>query len=637
LPDNLNINIPADKRYLRLRYSASTAIENKNITYFYQINEGDWISNESQNELLFPFLASGKHEIRIYAINSQNERSSNTLNVIVHVDNYFYQKWWFISGIVLALLALAVYWFYRIKNENKRLEFTVKERTKELENDKKTIEKQSLELKELDELKNQFFTNLSHELRTPLTLILSPLERLLKGKISKEKSQEYLSLMKDNGEILNDRIAEMLELSLLTARKVELSRDTFYLFEFLDKNTRIFKGLAFEKQIDLVIDIDVNPVQLKSDEKRLGKIIQNLLTNALKFTSANGKVSFQAWLKDDILSMEIKDNGIGIKETDKEKILERFYQVKQNDQAANPGTGIGLTMVKEYVDLLEGTLEIESEFGKGSAFKVKIPVEVIEATEQKLTSKNEALETKLSQKPRLVLVEDNHQLRAYLKDILESDYFISDFENGVLAWQFLKTNQKVDGILSDIMMPEMDGMQLLEEVRADAQLRILPFVFLTSKHNETDKLKSFKMGLDDYLTKPFEEEQLKKRLRTVIDRYNTRLEASLEPDEEELISLGDFAHQLENLIYQNLDNVTFSTTFLAENFKLSRRQFIRVVKKEIGLSPMAYIQEIRLNKARSIIENGNYESLKKVAENVGLKETRYFKKLYFERFGITLN
>ncbi|AWV98727.1 hybrid sensor histidine kinase/response regulator [Arcticibacterium luteifluviistationis] len=642
--DIINLEIPAQRRYLRLRYSASSAVNNKNLNYFYRINNGSWIDNGKQNELLFPFLESGKHEIEIYAENSENTKSSNLLKASINVDSFYYQKWWFILIIVLIAISVIYYWYKRIKTENKRLENTVAERTDELKKDKETIENQALKLSELDELKNQFFANISHELRTPLTLIISPLERLLKSKIPEKDIPRHLTLMHENGLILKDRIAEMLELSRLTANKVKLSRQTVFLPELLKKNSRIFIPLAEKKNIDYQIEIDVPEVYLKIDERRLGKIIQNLLSNALKFAPEYGLVRFKATLKDSELRFSVKDNGIGISDENQQKIFDRFYQVKQDNTMANPGTGIGLTMVKEYLDLMNGQLHIESEEGKGSFFEVLLNVEftdfekfeTLEEKHHQNTLEEAPKHIKNLSKPNLLLVEDNPQLRAYVKSILEKEYQIIEAENGAKAIKILEKNVQVDCILSDIMMPELDGVGLLNHVRQDSKLRIIPFVFLTAKHNEQSKLEAFRIGVDDYLTKPFDEDELVFRLRAVYKNYLNRLAAHKEDESQEPDSTFDFAQNLEFLVKTHLGNVEFSTTFLAEKMNLSRRHFIRLVKKEIGLNPQEYISEIRLNMARQLLETEGSQ-LEDVVEKVGFREVRYFKKLYFNRFGTKLN
>ncbi len=657
LQRELDLNLTYKDPYLKVSFYMDDPKRHA-VQYFYKFeNQENWLPLENKNELEFTRLAPGHHRIVISAKDRKNQWSGNELKLHVFVKDIFYKQMWFYLLVATSLFSLIFYWFRRNKLERIRLEKEVELRTKELQEDKKKIEKQSEELLELDEMKNQFFANISHELRTPLTLLLSPLQQLNKGNnISEDRYKYFLQLMQDNGKLLQDRIDEMLELSRLEAKEVKLARQTVDLYELIDFSTRIFKTKTEEKEIQYdVTQIGTN-FTIICDERRLSKIIQNIVNNAIKFTSRGGNVSCIFSIENDQLSMRFSDTGIGLKEDQINKIFTRFYQVKVDNTNANPGTGIGLSMVQEYIDLMGGNITVESTMHKGSIFHVRLP---IEKTDDINIENNYFEEKPLSitfvplpskEKPIILLTEDNHDLRQYVKTLL-SDYFqIVEAENGLVALNILQSRKySIDVILSDIMMPEMDGVSLLSTVRSQEEWRLLPFIFLTAKHNEEDIIKAYKMGIDDYIKKPFSEEELLYRLNAVYQNYKQRVETNNQghvAEDEEAHTMGNYSKdespseiiiQFEKLITDHLDKPDFSTDMISEKLAISKRTLIRLVKKEVGTTPGEFIKEIKLNRARKLIQQDNFTSLDDILPIIGYTDKRYFKKMYFERFGTKLS
>ncbi len=639
-----DIRLPSYRRSFSLSFASQNSTSENDITYQFRLNGRKWQENEGNNVLRYYYLESGRNKIEIRAINDNHRVSDNTLVANVYATPFYYERWWFRLSGILLLAGGSLFWYRRLKSENKRLEIAVEDRTNELRRDKITIEKQAQELEELDKLKNQFFTNVSHELRTPLTLLISPIEGLSNGDNLTEEQRNLLRIMKDNGSLLQNRISELLELSRLTSKKIELKKQKINITTLIDFSTKIFEPLAQKKNIRLEITKENVDCDIIGDEIRLSKIIQNLIINAIKFSQEEGSVSCNFIIVNNALKIKVEDRGIGIKKEFLDKIFQRFYQIPSDDIKANPGTGIGLAMVAEYIELMKGSISVESEFGKGTTFDIEIPVRISSKIDPLMIDREitphsisfEPINSK--QKPKLLIAEDNEALRNYIKLILNGYFEIVEAENGKIALDLLCRDNEIDLILSDIMMPEKNGIALLEDVRNDDTLKLKPFVFLTAKHNEEDVANAFRLGVDDYLKKPFSEKELIYRLNAVYANYKSRIEFRIEEastlTEDVVLSDSDFISNLHGIILNNIQSNEFSLEFLADKLKTSKSSLIRAVKKEIGLTPNKFILEIRLNKARQLYESGECMNLSEVATQVGFSTIWYFRKLYLERFGV---
>lgn len=646
----VSIHIPTNNRYLQLKLADPDNIFNNNVRFEYKLGNTTWQSQNNQNTLTFANLTGGENEIQIRGISDSGIVSENRLVIPIRVGKFFYETWWFRLGLLLGIGSIVYAWFRRIKLENVRLETEVSNRTEELQKDKATIEKQAEELSLTDRMKNQFFSNISHELRTPLTLINSPIDKLTKMELPKD-AQYYLSLIKANGDLLIDRVGELLEISRLESGKVVLARNRINLYKTIYDACLVFDLSMKEKNINYSKNIVIPSVVVLADKTRLIKIIQNLINNARKFTDANGRITVDAQYSDNQLKLIIADTGRGISPKHQKRIFDRFYQVPVDNTMANPGTGLGLSMVSEYVQLMGGTITVESTLGIGSTFSITIPIieckndYIIEERDRAViatTVTEDILPHRIdssdrSNLPTILLAEDNNNLRQYIKTLLLPTYQVVEVCNGQEALEILNQGLQPDIILSDIMMPIMDGVSLLQNVRADDRFRLLPFVFLTAKTNQNFKIKMYHTGVDDYLTKPFSEEELLARLKTTYANYKSRIEASVEIEDVKSKDtdpeISDFEADLQSIIIQNLEHPQFGTEFIAEKLNISRRTFQRILKRQIGLTPKGYIREVQLNRARELYESNAFSTITELARSIGFANPTYFKKLYLERFG----
>lgn len=539
------------------------------------------------------------------------------------------------------------------------------------------IAHQSQELRQLDEVKSRFFANVSHELRTPVTLVLGPLTTLLKSGELKEKNQKLTELGVKNAKNLLKMVNEILDLTRMESGKVAVEESEGELHAFLSRITQAFVGLAEQQKIDYRIDLAMDEsVTVQLDFKKVEKILNNLLSNAFKFTNSGEQICFITKQEEEILSISIQDTGRGIHPKDLPYIFDRFYQSSLPNAPKEGGTGIGLSLSQEFAKLLQAKLYAESQFGKGSTFYLQIPLKIntlakptpntqhLIPNTQSPTANNQlpVPNTKQAitnnQEPAyILLVEDNEDLREFIQLIIGNQHHLQMAENGKVAWEQLvdsyenpqsetRKPQLPQLIISDIMMPEMDGYQLLDKLKANEQLRTIPVIMLTALAELKDKLKALRIGVDDYMTKPFEEEELIARINNLLRNSKMRQEYYQQENNRQAIieeasitaskmplEESHWLEQVETLVKASISNFNFTVAELAHQLSLSKSSLERKLKKETGLTPSQYIQEIRYNEARYLLETKAVKSVKNLAYQVGIKSTRNFSKNFKTRFG----
>jgi signal transduction histidine kinase/DNA-binding response OmpR family regulator len=514
------------------------------------------------------------------------------------------------------------------------------------------------QLKSLDELKSRFFTNISHELRTPITLIAAPLANSLnqyKGKME-EGLEKSIQLAHKNANKLSGLVEELLELSRIEAGKTKLKKEPTPIYQYLNQLFIAFDSGAMVKNIKYHFDNHLTPgVHIQIDKKRFSKIINNLLSNALKYTAMGGSVTLTAAMtKEDQLIIRITDTGRGISAEDLPHVFDRYFQTKNNELATEGGTGIGLALAKELAEMMDGKLSVDSEWLKGSTFSFEMPVErvkveaestaVAEPAQQidvPLTLLNTQKENSASPQ-KILIVEDNEDMQRLLGSLLAEKYDYVLANNGAEAWKWLQEEDaRVRGlslILSDVMMPEMDGYTLLSHIKQHDKWRQLPMVMLTARVAEEDKLKALRLGVDDYLAKPFSPEELFTRIENLISKYEERktfnkLEVQLEfestPSMDSL-----WLKELEEACMEAIDKkIDLTNSYLGDQLAISERHLLRRVKSLTGMSVKQYVQEVRLQKARHLLENRVYNTISEVAYESGFNTPKYFSRVYEKHFG----
>lgn len=520
------------------------------------------------------------------------------------------------------------------------------------------------ELQKLDNLKSNFFANVSHELRTPLTLILGPIQTVLKNENLGNRDYTLLRRAQQSGKDLLKLVGAILDLSKLESTKIELVEQPVSFFNLIRRVTANFESHAHQKELQFTLTYQAERNLVVSlDTEKVVIILNNLLSNALKFTPQKGSVSVKVIDEGNRLIIFVSDTGSGVHPDDLPYIFNRFYQSNQPNAESSGGTGIGLALSKEYAILMGGDIVVDSQLGEGTTFKFTLPRKEVFGSTVEIepaanfinpkplakTNAENVVQAPLARtvQPSLLVVEDNSSLRAYLTTILSPYYQIIEAENGVVALDFLSnektTNQQISVtpnlIISDIMMPEMDGYQLLETVKNDSAFKQIPFIMLTAKAGLDSKLKALRIGVDDYLLKPFEEEELLARIENLLanseERANIAQALSEELVETPSISKESalWLEQLYDLINTQIDQPSFSIPEMARLLNMSERSLQRQLKSLTGLSPKQYLQEIRLTKARQYLEEKTYDTVAKVAYAVGFADAKNFSRRYKQRFG----
>ncbi len=603
-------------------------------------------------------------------------KAIDILNKILSVKELFSQK-----AEVFHQLAIAYEGVGNFGKANEYLKEFIRsnkniygEKTKELlkmqhqhemelkEKEKDILRFKNEELKELDALKSRFFINISHELRTPLTLILGPASSLLQNASNLKKLQvQQLKTIYRNGRNMLQLIEEVLDLSKLDANKIQLQDKRVLIYPIIQRIFHTFQSAAEMKeqryQLSIWVDKDLS---IQIDVSKLEKILNNLLANAIKYTPNGGEIlmSVEEEEGEDRLQIKIKDTGRGIHPDDIPHIFKRYFQTQQKDLPAEGGVGVGLAFVKELVELMGGEISVRTKWGKGSIFILKLPqkeggvLETVAADNVNIAGSLAAENVVRVQTapttnlPFILLVEDHTEMMQYIQSILGGNYRVKTASNGQVAWDILQENQSFDLIISDVMMPRMDGFTLLQKIKSTPDLLHLPIIMLTARADSKGKLKALTLGVDDYLLKPFIGEELMARINNIIQRRqkkkskrNIDREQAMNASKEEspLPKISDYDLQwlksVEALVKKHVSDSRFSLSELANGLNFSKRQIQRRIRKVTHLTPIQYIREIKLQAAKQSLEQGTYETVAEVAYSVGFDTTHYFSQIYYKRFG----
>jgi DNA-binding response OmpR family regulator len=438
--------------------------------------------------------------------------------------------------------------------------------------------------------------------------------------------------------------------------KMTLQETTLSLQPFLNRVVSSFESHAERLDIQYRFDYRLpERLRITVDEDKLQKILNNLIGNALKFTAPyqGNIVLITAEASEGFVKIGVEDSGRGIYPDDIPYIFDRFFQTKQQNAPSEGGFGIGLALCKEYIQVMKGRIGVESTVGKGSLFWITFPKKEVDdaATERPLDNIADPIDLPVSaaqavaphtpnERPTLLLVEDNDSLRDYLQSILEDQYHLITARNGIEALNLI--NPAVQLVISDIMMPLMDGFQLLEHLKSADEWRHVPVIMLTARADIRDKLRALRIGVDDYLLKPFEEEELIARINNLLERQSARTaqpDIAPPPELASAISLTvspqdvNWLESLEQLVSQSLDDSRLSADWLAHQLYTGRNAFFKKVKQLTGLTPNDYITVVRMTQARQLLETRQCSSVKEAAYSVGFRDVKYFSAQFQKHFG----
>ncbi len=493
-------------------------------------------------------------------------------------------------------------------------------------NNKKTAKR----LKELDKSKSNFFTNISHEIRTPITLIKGYVEEL---NTNNNKENDIKNSINKQVSNITEMVDSVLDLAKMQTADFNISKEETNIAVLLQELYINFKPLFEHKKIEFVLESVAENTYVKIEKNYMKRVLNNLLVNALKYTES-GNVTVKMSNRDNLLIISVADTGIGIQSNDLKNVFNRFYQVNNNLSKAG-GSGIGLAFSKEIVELHGGKIIVNSTFNEGSVFEVHLPFVITKDISVKNTNELEvASEVKTSkitlEDTHFLIVDDNEDMRNYLTSILK-EYKCYEAENGWKGLQILEKND-INFIITDYMMPKMDGLEFASRVKESGFA--IPMIMLTAKSDINSKLEVLSLGVEDYMTKPFDKNELLIRVKNLLKNNKERENYTKELHQEDgEVYSDDLQSKLKKYIYKNASNTKLNQDDIIEEFAISKSTLYRKVKAQTGLNPTEFIREVKLLKAKQILEKNNDILLKQLALAVGFVNTFYFSQIFEERFG----
>jgi signal transduction histidine kinase/ligand-binding sensor domain-containing protein/DNA-binding response OmpR family regulator len=639
--------LPPGKNVFSIEFAALNFFHPENNAYKYRLEgfDEDWLTADSKSRrVTFTNLDPGTYTFRVKAANNDGAWNEVGASLGITVLPPF---WKTRTALVLYMLLVigALLLTRKIIQQREQTKFAIQQERQE-----------AMRMHELDMMKIKFFTNVSHEFRTPLTLILTPLERMLKQ--AKEPDQQsQFQLIQRNAKRLLNLVNQLLDFRKLEVQEIQFNPSEGDIIAFIRETVYSFSDLSEKKDIRLDFTSTINTMETIFDQDKLEKILFNLLSNAFKFTPEHGSVSVEVELQNNDpekwLRIRVRDTGIGIAADKLESIFERFFQTELPRSLVNQGSGIGLSITREFVKIHGGTIAVESEVGKGSCFSVLLPLQEVThpvETDQVPVTEPENVQAvqykgnraepakALSHKPVLLLVEDNEDFRFYLKDNLKQEYQLLEARDGKEAWKKVQ-EELPDLIVSDVMMPEMNGIELCRRVKTDQRVSHIPVILLTARAAEEQKLEGFQTGADDYITKPFNFEILASRIQNLIqqrEKFHRAFSKQVDVKASELHITPLDEKFIQNAIKCVEDNVSkpeFSVEDLSRELGISRAHFYKKIVALTGKSPLEFIRTIRLQQAAQLLEKSQL-TVAEVAYQVGFNNPKYFARYFKEAYHV---
>ncbi|MCK5441094.1 MAG: response regulator [Maribacter sp.] len=620
-----------------LQFSSVDYRIHKDVTYAYKLLPTDTEWNVLKDpEIQFLNLPAGDYTLQVNGFSRGKEWNQPPLEMDLEILPPWWDTWW--SYLIYLVIAVAFAdRFYRFQLS------------------RKLAVAESIRLKEVSELKSSLYTNITHEFRTPLTIILGMTKNLkneLKNKIS-ISDKNSLTMIERNGENLLEMVNEMLDLAKLENQSMDIAwiqSDIIPLIKYLVES---FHSLAATKNIALTVYNEEDLVLMDFDSHKISSIISNLLSNALKFTPEKGKIIVHTHViqmgESTALEVKIKDSGSGIAPEDQVNIFNRFYQVISEGHKNTGGTGIGLALCKDLIELLGGSIKVKSSLGRGTEFCFQLPIHTTAQRDPKqMAPKTEKVSTsepilevtengQSTELPLALLIEDNHDVAHYLKSCLKNKYETIHASDGQIGIE-TALDRMPDIIICDVMMPRKDGYEVCKTLKNDSRTDHIPIIMLTAKVTTQDRIKGLSQGADAYLTKPFEKAELFTRIEKLI-LLRKKLIGKLEKNSFSSIlkdKVSDpqtkFIQEVVQVILDNLDNTTFGSVHLAMELHLSESQIYRKLKAITEKSTAVFIRSVRLQKAKELIQGTN-NTMSEIAYEVGFNDPSWFSRSFKEEFG----
>jgi len=627
------LNFRHDDKLISLQFTTGNLLNADKVKYVYQIEgfTNQWLPTQN-NKIVISSLPTGSYRLLIKARNGDGVWSNVPTELSINVMPPFYFSIW--AFIIYAILIIGALIFFVRKTKEKHLIKLVQHRL-QMDHEKEM---------HINEIKLRFFTNISHDLRTPLTLIITPLQILLNDATS-ESMRKKLSVMYKNAQQLMTLINSLLDFHKLDVGVERLNLKSGDFVPFINEIYLLFCVYAEERNINLQLLSDIESLEMSFDRDKIQKIFSNLLSNAFKYTLDGGTIKIHIKKDRDNVLVSVSDTGRGISNIEKEHIFERFYQAQQEEEKT--GTGIGLHIVAEYINLHGGTVNVTDNVPQGSVFTFQIPIRrddldtdeenLPENTLEEFTAEQEEEKYESSNKKILLFVDDNNDFCEFIKDNLEDTYTVITANNGEEALELLQ-KFNVTIIVSDVMMPVMNGIELCKKIKTNIHWTHIPVILLTARTAEEHIVEGLELGADDYITKPFNFNLLKLRIQKFVEwtekshvSFSQKLDVS--PSEITITSLDEaLIAKAIKIVEEHISDIEFSVESLSIALGLSRGHLYKKLVAITGKGPIEFIRTIRLKRGRQLLEKSQMQ-IAEIAYEVGFNSPKRFAKYFKEEFG----
>jgi signal transduction histidine kinase/ligand-binding sensor domain-containing protein/DNA-binding response OmpR family regulator len=652
ITETKQVVLPPGQNYFSIEYSTLNYFhsEKSEVQYMLEGLGPEWlpVDNDSR-KLTFTGLNSGEYSLKFRIANEDGTWAEQKDSLAISVLPPFW-KTNFAFFLYMVALAGILYFARKLIEKREQMKYAIEHERQE-----------AIRMHELDIMKIKFFTNVSHEFRTPLTLILTPLEKMIQLTSDQERTKQYAMIQRNAKRLLN-LVNQLLDFRKLEVQEVRFNPSEGDIISFIRETVFSFSDLSEKNDIRLEYATTVKTLETLFDPDKLEKILFNLLSNAFKFTPEHGVVSVQVDTnkRDDglWLMISVADSGIGIPADKLDRVFDRFFQTELPKTIVNQGSGIGLSITREFVRIHGGEIKVRSELGKGTEFNVSIPVrevlvhdesvvalpqkarsaDVITTPEEPAVDDNGHFAEQNPGTKTLLLVEDNDDFRFYLKDNLKQFYSIAEARNGDEGWRQTLAVQP-DLVVSDVMMPGINGMELCRKIKNDERVSHIPVILLTARSAEEQKLEGIQMGADDYITKPFNFEILESRIRNLIEQREKsqkvfRKTLDVKASELDITPLDQkFIQNAIRCVEKNVSSPDFSVEHLGRELGISRAYLYKKIVALTGKSPLEFMRTIRLQHAAQLLEKSQL-TVAEVAYQVGFNNPKYFTKYFKEEFNV---
>ena len=625
--------------YAALNYAKA----NKN-RYSYKLEglEDRWVDARNVTSVTYSNLAPGTYKFRVKGSNSDGLWNENGAVLTVKIRPPFWGTIWFRGLMLLVFIAVIILVIQFLTNRANLRNKLVFEKTK------------AKKLNEIDSMKQQFFTNVSHEIRTPLTLIIGPVEKMIENPSLNNGDRVMLEMVRNNAQLLMKLVNQILDFKKLETGKLQADYDKGDLVRFMESAVKPFQFMSEEKGVKLVVDFPERELAVWMDTDKLGKIVNNLLSNAFKFTDQGGEVRISLQLTDsysfeDIgqracYEISVSDTGTGIPASSVSNVFNRFFQASNSKGVT--GTGIGLSIVKEFVKLLHGDVDVQSEMGQGTTFVVRLPILEDYEIENSDTrgddlamAKKEEQEKVAASAKYLLVVDDNADMRTFIREHFKYEFTILEAENGKIGFD-LAVKYIPEMVLSDVIMPVMDGQELCRKLKKDERTSHIPIVLLTAANSKESEMSGLIAGADDYITKPFDlsilnvkidnllllRNKLREKLKTDILLQPTNISIA-SPDER-------FLRKAVEVVEKYMSEPDLDIELFSSEVGVSRMQLYRKLEALTSMTVKEFIRDIRLRRAAQLLEQDKI-TISEVVYAVGFRDLAHFRKCFKDVYGMS--